>query len=1139
MDGNKMTATDDDLNNNGETNSDTGTNERKVYFSNNNIVVKNVNPRPRRIYVNPKKFNKAGKMYEMKFFLNNCRGLQSKIDTVANILVDGGIDVALLCETHNQGSKNLKIPDYECYFHNRVLREKGGTAIYVHKKWGPATMKLETGLDHNEFFIIRIEGTEPNLILIIFYGVIESQFGVDEVRAMQADLFQLVTKYSEEGNQIFWCGDFNNSIGNNLGLKGNSETISQGGRDLVDFVTEQGLTLLNARDPVHTHFDRSVGTSKVLDFVFSNVPETVTKFEVDKTLGFTPYRLKKDKGRHSMVHSDHVGIKWSVNVTLAQVKSSKRVMWNMSKPNGGYRYEEATDARADLIENKMLETDDVDEISEFIYEMVDEAKTVAYGKITRTKSQLKRLSDKLIWRKRTKEVQKAIASVEADKFKTNDRIWEMRSRLSDKFSDQQFVGVKNPQTGEMTKTKEDTFQCILDYNYGLLRKDNEEEEELLTECQKELGTAKEEAVKLAFSIKEFEEDESLEYDDYLRVIEKVRLNNKNVYSDFMKSGEKFKQVIFKFFNWCYIKEIMPRSFYTTQLLKLYKGKGVRAELKSNRFIHLKPWMPKLYEKMLMTKIEGRMFSNTPDLQVGGQKQGSTNEHLLAMMISMRRLEEFQGCGSIIFMDIKACFDRVRLSDILFETIQCGVVGRPLKNIANYTENLVIKSIGDPKEDREARITNSTGQGSGFAPVGTSLVMAKTLEVRIKMRSESQREVINRTVNGITLGHNFFVDDLAKCCAGTEELVVNGEVITETLNELRLQAHADKSGVLVFGRRRDEFKELISKNPPRVQEFNLAFKQKETYLGMIFSEQGADDSLTLTIANRRVKCLTKAATIKRLLSEEKMLGVSWLVSATLLHSSIIMSTLTYGAAAMTGMKKKHWDDIESIQRHCLIHILGISQKSTIQTLLLVLGLLPAKDIIKKLQITFVNNLIHIKGRGQALRALREDDAKGDNKGLLAEVREYCREYDISDVTRWYVPPKEIRDRVEKRVMSNLWMTNVEARKPPLAPKREDCKARYYSSLPINKAKLALCYELGDLNFRASRKNEAMRKYGSIKCLVPHCQENDELSHVRVCDGYTAQMKDDDPDPFERIEYLAELEEERMKRFRRSLINHKTL
>ena len=39
------------------------------------------------------------------------RGLQSKIDTVANILVEKRIDVAFLCETHNQGTKNIKIPD--------------------------------------------------------------------------------------------------------------------------------------------------------------------------------------------------------------------------------------------------------------------------------------------------------------------------------------------------------------------------------------------------------------------------------------------------------------------------------------------------------------------------------------------------------------------------------------------------------------------------------------------------------------------------------------------------------------------------------------------------------------------------------------------------------------------------------------------------------------------------------------------------------------------------------------------------------------------------------------------------------------------------------------------------------------------
>ena len=74
-------------------------------------------------------------------------------------------------------------------------------------------------------------------------------------------------------------------------------------------------------------------------------------------------------------------------------------------------------------------------------------------------------------------------------------------------------------------------------------------------------------------------------------------------------------------------------------------------------------------------------------------------------------------------------------------MQGGVIGRPLRNIKEYTENLVIRMQGDPKEDRARRITNSTGQGSGFAPVGTSMVMPRTLENKIMDRSESERKVI--------------------------------------------------------------------------------------------------------------------------------------------------------------------------------------------------------------------------------------------------------------------------------------------------------------------------------------------------------------------------------------------------------------
>ena len=67
---------------------------------------------------------------------------------------------------------------------------------------------------------------------------------------------------------------------------------------------------------------------------------------------------------------------------------------------------------------------------------------------------------------------------------------------------------------------------------------------------------------------------------------------------------------------------------------------------------------------------------------------------------------------------------------------------------------------------------------------------------------------------------------------------------------------------------------------------------------------------------------------------------------------------------------------------------------------------------------------------------------------------------------------------------------------------------------------------------------MKKYGSVECLVPFCKEDDSLSHVQVCPGYTAKVKDG-AGPYEFIDYLSELELERNKRFNRSLINFKTL
>ena len=82
------------------------------------------------------------------------------------------------------------------------------------------------------------------------------------------------------------------------------------------------------------------------------------------------------------------------------------------------------------------------------------------------------------------------------------------------------------------------------------------------------------------------------------------------------------------------------------------------------------------------------------------------------------------------------------------------------------------------------------------------------------------------------------------------------------------------------------------------------------------------------------------------------------------------------------------------------------------------------------------------------------------------------------------------------------------------------------------------EVGELNFRKNRKYEALKKYGSTQCLEPACMEDDTLEHMNQCFGYQTKLKDD-AGPYEIIEYLVELDQERMRKFRRSLLNHRIL
>ena len=220
----------------------------------------------------------------IRILFSNIRGWKSKSISLANIANNQKLDLIVLNETHCSGVSLPKMKGYTSYGRNRDSKVKGGIAILVFDTLAKFATKLETSNDPAEFFALRLDCFTPSLVVMTTDGVIEGQYTQNELLTMQAQFFNSFESYVNEGSQVIVLGDFNNHVGNNLGLTKNNPKLSPGGRNLVRWVEDNELSLVNVKDQTHTHIDQSSKNhdTNILDLVITNDDRIIENFEVDK-----------------------------------------------------------------------------------------------------------------------------------------------------------------------------------------------------------------------------------------------------------------------------------------------------------------------------------------------------------------------------------------------------------------------------------------------------------------------------------------------------------------------------------------------------------------------------------------------------------------------------------------------------------------------------------------------------------------------------------------------------------------------------------------------------------------------------------------------------------------------------------------
>ena len=266
-------------------------------------------------------------------------------------------------------------------------------------------------------------------------------------------------------------------------------------------------------------------------------------------------------------------------------------------------------------------------------------------------------------------LEEQITKVTSSKEGRCGKVFKMREVVNGpKKKAQEAQAIKHPESGELIVSSKEIKKTTLEYCLGVL-KENKPAEDV-----KEVRKRQEELFKEIVEGTDGKFEISREL--FEQCVARFEYKKNKLYNFLVKAGDEFKEAIFCLCKRILEDEEIPERFYLTQLLQLYKGKGSAQGLKNSRFLHLKEWLPRLCEAMV---VEGGLsLKNSTKFQIGGQPGMRTQFHLFAVKSVIGMRERERRGGFLTVADIQKYFDKESLQMGCLSLLQGGADRRAVR-----------------------------------------------------------------------------------------------------------------------------------------------------------------------------------------------------------------------------------------------------------------------------------------------------------------------------------------------------------------------------------------------------------------------------------------------------------------------------
>ena len=1059
----------------------------------------------------------------LRILTNNIRGFYSKRETLEAILVREKIDIVALSETFMAGSRFPEVNGFHTYFRNRISKSMGGIALLIREDKAKYAVRCDVGKEDNEFLVIKLTNCRPHLVLVVYYGC-QAKMGVDLIKLHISQLLEVVAKYTAQGCHVNVVGDFNVHIGNEI-IKKNHPESTPTGRLFSDQLQILGLSIMNTMsDNPITFIDRSGKDHKrvVLDLVISNMPESFVNFKTDdEKYEFTPYSVHKRKGVTSRTYADHMSIIYEVETQWQDKVIFKREpVWNYKKQLGNVKFDLFTSNACNFLMNKVESEPDIDLVHKAFCKVITKGKFQSYGKRTLTASKLRRVNDELVWRQRLSDLDKLQKQFQDDK-ETN-QIYKTRKSILAGQKDRQNVAIEVEETGEVLEDLDEVLDHVLQYNVTNMQKIEPSKQ------VEEVMRRKAAVIDLMLSddkVKDFPSE--IPWSVYMKVVKKVLRQKKACFRDFIKSGRNYKYAVFKFLNRMYSREEFPVVCALTYLTKIWKKKGSRSSLKNNRFIHGKECFSKLLEKCVVAIIAEELDLATPQLQAGSRKGRSTRDQMLKVIV----MQKYHECRSkplpILLVDVQACFDKMVLDDVIYDTIEARADLKATRVARKFTDKTEIRLTGDPRNKGKGVgrvIWGTLGQGSNFAPPGIGLTTSKSLQDNF-----SDVNHVLAKIGNVTADPQSYVDDMATMLKDEKAVHVASLRIGRALEGISLKSHPDKTEVIVSGRSKKAalMRENLEERPALMQGNPVKVSRSGMYLGMVVSEDGHRASIDLTIRHRVAKSWGRVADIKSTINDSRMYRLGWLRAAVVLIRSVVIPSLTYSADVWVALNKVSEKFLKDEFKSMVYIILDVPTHTKWTSVLADLGIPNIMTVVDKLRMNYISHTLWGQGDEKLRELLEEEHAINPTSSLLSMADAICSKYNMPRVSEEELDKILVKRQAKIMGEIEIWIGNVMSPVTQNVGLERMRLATNFFKLSKRESQALIAFNAGALKMKTSWGDFHENK----SCLARFCGGLDTLEHIKVCPHYEAKWVDSfKNDCLTLAKYLVAVDRERRRRWK---------